>query len=171
MPRLKLKLPVPKYESEKIMSLVKVMMGLMVLIIPMSGLVYASRDEGMNPADGFFLPDGDPKAGKQAFAQLKCTSCHWIANDLKLSEPVAEKPGPVLGFSQANYAPGWLANSIVSPSHTIALNSDGMAENSELSRMGDFTETMTVRQLIDVVAYLRSLGEEARVKNLNAQKR
>lgn len=121
---------------------------------------WAGSDEGLVPADGFFLPEGNPKAGKIAFNQLKCNFCHWVENDLELPPPVAERGGPLLGKKQADYAPGWIANSIVSPSHTIARNSNGVSEGGQLSRMGDLTEAMTVRQLIDIVAYIRSLGEK-----------
>jgi L-cysteine S-thiosulfotransferase len=123
----------------------------------LSPLVFANRDEGMTPADGFFLPDGDPSAGQLAFNRMKCSSCHWVQNELSLTDPVAEKVGPILGSKQSQYAPGWIANSIVSPSHTIAEGSDGESFDGELSRMGDFTQTMTVRELIDIVAYIRSL--------------
>ena len=66
----------------------------------------------------------------------------------------------MLGPKQAAYAPGWIANSIVSPSHTIARNFEGEYEEGELSRMGDFSDVMTVRQMIDLVAYIKSLGAE-----------
>ena len=125
-------------------------------LIPLS---HADRDEGMTPAEGFFLPKGNPEAGKKAFVRLKCTSCHWVQNEMDLSQPVTAKAGPMLGDQQARYSAGWITNSIVSPSHTIALDSNGKAENSELSRMGDFTEVMTVRQLIDIVAYIQSLDD------------
>ncbi|MBI3317074.1 MAG: c-type cytochrome [Candidatus Omnitrophica bacterium] len=117
----------------------------------------AGNDEGLVPADGFFLPNGNAKAGKAAFNQLKCNACHWVENDLELPPPVSDQEGPFIGRKQAAYAAGWLANSIVSPSHVIARDSDGRSEGSDLSRMGDMTETMTVRQLIDIVAYIRSL--------------
>ncbi|MBI3312829.1 MAG: cytochrome c [Candidatus Omnitrophica bacterium] len=133
---------------------------LFILIFSGSGFAAIDRDEGMAPADGFFLPEGDGVRGKKAFMDLKCTSCHWVQNELNLSAPVAEKSGPILGTKQAAYAPGWIANSITSPSHTIGFDTDGQADESDLSRMGDFTETMTVRQMIDLVAYIKSLGEE-----------
>lgn len=121
---------------------------------------YADRDAGLTPADGFFLPEGNAKAGQSAFARLKCSACHWVQNETELEVPVAEKAGPILGAKQANYAPGWIANSIVSPSHTIAIDSRGESDGSELSRMGDFRDTMTVRELIDLVSYIRSLSQQ-----------
>ncbi len=119
----------------------------------------ANRDDGMQPARGFYLPEGSPSAGKKAFERLKCFTCHAVEKG-GFPAPTSEKPGPELGEKQAGYAPGWILNSIVSPSHTIAWNSDGTAKDSELSRMGDFTEIMTVREMLDLVTYIRSFGWE-----------
>lgn len=130
----------------------------LILILNFIPLAFANKDEGMTPAGGFFLPDGNVEAGQKAFARLKCNSCHWVQNEIRLSEPVAEKTGPMIGWKQASYSPGWIANSIVSPSHTIALDSDGEAEGSQLSRMGDFKDIMTVRELMDIVSYIKSLN-------------
>lgn len=131
------------------------------LFLITGGLAFTDgRDAGMEPADGFFLPKGNPEAGEKAFADLKCNACHWVQNNTNFKPPVALRVGPTLGKKQADYAPGWIANSIVSPSHTIAVNSGGQAEGSELSEMGDFTETMSLRQLIDVVAYIEALGDK-----------
>ena len=47
--------------------------------------------------------------------------------------------------------------SIFAPSHEISANLRGPRED-ELSPMGDFSEAMTIRQFIDLVAYLRSLA-------------
>ncbi len=137
----------------------KILGAAIMAIFFFAAFVYANHDEGMHPANGFFLPDGNPEAGKKAFTRLKCTSCHWVQNEVDLSQPVTQKIGPMLGGKQAKYSAGWIANSLISPSHAIVWDSDGQAENSELSRMGDFTETMTVREMIDIVAYIRSLGK------------
>lgn len=48
------------------------------------------------------------------------------------------------------------ASSIVAPSHEIGPEARKMMEG-ELSPMGDFSDAMSVRQLIDLVAYLDSL--------------
>ncbi len=137
----------------------KIKTGLfLILLLIASGLCLASRDENMEPADGFFLQKGNPAAGQKAFTELKCNACHWVENDAGLNPPVVEKAGPMLGAQQADYSAGWIANSIISPSHTIAPNFEGKYEKGELSRMGDFSETMTVRQMIDIAAYIKSLG-------------
>lgn len=139
----------------------KIKIGLTVMTLCLvSTLVFANRDEGMMPAEGFFLQQGDPQAGEAAFARLRCDACHWVRNNMNLQAPVADKIGPLLGPKQAGYEAGWIANSIVTPSHTIAIRSNGEADESELSRMGDFTETMTVKELMNLVAFLQTLDDE-----------
>lgn len=133
---------------------------ILILFLGWIGYLFAGRDEGMAPADGFFLPKGSAEDGRKAFNHLKCSACHWAANDMQVPDPITAKAGPMLGPKQAAYAPGWIANSIVSPSHTIARNSEpGKTEGGELSRMPDFSQTMTVRELIDLIAYIQSLKQ------------
>jgi hypothetical protein len=46
---------------------------------------------------------------------------------------------------------------IINPSHRITGGRDNpLVATGERSRMGDFGEVMTVRQLVDVVAFLQS---------------
>ncbi len=137
----------------------KIKAGLLLFFLMASGGVcFANRDENMEPARAFFLPKGNVEAGKKTYSDLKCYICHQVENETAFPAPSVQKPGPVIGKKQAGYASGWIANSIVSPSHTIALNSNGEDEKSGLSLMGDFSEGMTVRQLIDLTAYIKSEG-------------
>lgn len=54
-----------------------------------------------------------------------------------------------------------LIDSILNPSHKIYPGPVPQLEKSgNLSRMGDFSETMTVRQLLDVAAFLQSLHKK-----------
>ena len=105
------------------------------------------------------LPKGDPEAGREAFHALSCDACHAVASEEssppKISGPV---PVPVLGRVQARLAPGDLATAILSPSHDV---SPEVRRNLEGTRspMGDFTEALTLRQLVDLVAYVRSLDD------------
>jgi mono/diheme cytochrome c family protein len=104
------------------------------------------------------IPKGDPAAGRQAFLDLSCTSCHRVAGDPELPAPVSANPGPELAREDQELAE--LVTSILSPSHDV---DEEVAARSEgrLSPMGDFIDAMTVRQLVDLVAYLRTAAEEA----------
>lgn len=102
------------------------------------------------------LPAGDPVAGRVAFAALSCTSCHAVAGETGFPAPVAHHAGPELAAASAGKAPGWIASSILAPSHEIGPEARKLMEG-KLSPMGDFSDAMSVRQLIDLVAYLYSL--------------
>ena len=116
---------------------------------------YAAPDADHQKID-LVVPIGDAQAGREAFIALSCTSCHAVKGDSELSQPVAAVPVPVLGRSSAKMSPGKIASAIVSPSHVISKEVTSKTEG-ELSPMADLTEAMTVRQLVDLVAYVRSL--------------
>jgi hypothetical protein len=52
---------------------------------------------------------------------------------------------------------GLIVESIIAPSHRVPEGIEGV-RNQDMSRMGDYSEAMTVRQLIDIVAFLELLG-------------
>ena len=101
-----------------------------------------------------FLAMGDPAAGRRAYLSLKCNTCHTV-----VGEPIgAKRPrlaGPQLGKSVALQPPEQIADSITVPNHVISKTSGPWQLAG--SSMGDYTHIMTVRQLMDLVAYLRSL--------------
>jgi mono/diheme cytochrome c family protein len=107
---------------------------------------------------GFRLPEGDVDRGRAVFVEMRCHACHEVAGTA-LPRPVAEPAVPVkLGGVVWSYrTDGELVTAIVNPSHRItAGRGDGAVRSGGLSRMGDFGDTMTVRQLVDVVAFLQS---------------
>jgi len=104
-------------------------------------------------------PVGDAKAGRQAFLDLRCTACHAVPSEPSFPPPVSVNPGPPIDARVAERDVSYLATAIVSPSHE--LSPDTAPDVREhlagvLSPMGDFSHTMTVRQLVDLHAYLRS---------------
>jgi len=104
------------------------------------------------------LPKGDPAAGQRAFADLRCHACHRVASG-HFPEPVATPDVPVvIGPRQASFPQARLIESIVAPSHTVP-NHLPTVRSGSLSRMGDYTDVMSVRQLIDLVAFVQSLSE------------
>lgn len=104
--------------------------------------------------EALHLPRGDVEAGYRAFVDLRCYYCHSVAGDATLPDRVASVRGPQIGPDQAAQARGKIAESIIDPSHEIPPPRD-----SRLSPMGDFSEAMTVRQLIDLVAYVQSVED------------
>jgi hypothetical protein len=113
---------------------------------------------GMGAGLRLYLPPGDIAAGKAAVQAMQCFVCHKIAGS-DFPAPHAKPPVPVeLGASQAAQSQERLAESIIAPSHRVAPGMPGITSGG-MSRMGDYSEVMTVRQLVDIVAYLQSLRD------------
>jgi hypothetical protein len=105
-------------------------------------------------------PMGDASAGRQAFMDLKCTACHAVPSEPDFPRPVSANLGPSLGPGTARSDPSYLAAAIMTPSHAISPNiSPEVRARIEgvLSPMGDFGRVMTVRQMVDLHAYVRSV--------------
>ncbi len=129
----------------------------LALIVPVLVAV-ACAPEGGETVRTYF-PDGDPVTGRQAFTEMACYVCHTVVGDT-FPEPHASPPVPVeLGPDLASMSRGVMVESIIAPSHRIPEDLEGV-RRGELSRMGDYSEAMTVRQLIDIVAYLEHLGRQ-----------
>jgi mono/diheme cytochrome c family protein len=109
-------------------------------------------------ASGFRLPDGDVERGKEAFVELRCNACHTVKG-LDLPAPVADPPVPVALGGLVNYQPtdGRFVTAIIHPDHELA---SGYPKELILSgmesRMADYSDVMTVRDLVDLVAFLHS---------------
>lgn len=105
------------------------------------------------------MPRGDPKAGKKAFQDMQCYTCHAVQGEKSLPAIQSANPGPALGKNQAEQSTGKLATSIVMPSHKISKEVQDRMEG-KLSPMGDYSEVMTLRQLVNIIAYIRDQGRE-----------
>ena len=114
---------------------------------------------------GFILPEGDIEKGKATFVELGCRQCHSVAGvDLPPYDGVVslqiEIGGKVLRVK--NY--GELMTSIVYPDHQLAPEYLKLLNEEEKKRgnspMPDFRDTMTVKQLIDLAAFLHSRYEK-----------
>lgn len=110
-------------------------------------------------AVGFRLLDGDVEAGRQAFLELQCHACHPVEG-AEMPEPVADPPVPVTlgGPVSRVVTDGELLTSIVNPSHKVTRSrlKELVATGGE-SRMADYTEIMTAKELIDIVAFLHTI--------------
>jgi mono/diheme cytochrome c family protein len=92
--------------------------------------------------------DGDPVAGRRAFIALGCIDCHRVAKDAELPTGRRAEAGPLLrGLSR--YAPNQLARLITS-------RNAGSEEGPSDRMMKDYAQSITARQLVDIVAYLRN---------------
>jgi hypothetical protein len=118
---------------------------------------------GRHSPAGFRLPEnGDVKRGQVAFVELKCYACHTVAN-VDMPPPTSVGlPVPLGGTVYEVRTDGYLVTSIIYPSHAVVHPPRTSLLSAEVeSHMPDFSRTMTVRQLVDVVAFLQSTYEVA----------
>jgi hypothetical protein len=117
--------------------------------------------DGRHSAAGFRLPDnGSVERGKAAFVELQCTRCHTVAG---VDLPPPARVGfeiPLGGEVYQARTDGYLVTSIIHPSYRLARGSQAVGTAPEdLSSMPDYTHRMTVRQLVDLVAFMQSVYE------------
>ena len=116
---------------------------------------------GVHSPAGFRLPgNGDAGRGLAAFVELQCTNCHRVVGE-DLPEPTMKPPVPVTlgGRVYELRTDGYLVTSIINPSHRLAGYSKTQVAVEGESRMPDMTRTMSVRQLVDIVAFLQDRYE------------
>ncbi len=105
----------------------------------------------------FRLPEGDPKVGRRAFVDFECYKCHPVAGE---NFPKAEGTGdvgPDLSRMGPLHPAEYFAEAILNP-NAVLIEGPGFLGPDGKSRMPSYTESMTLQQLIDLVAYLRTLG-------------
>ena len=118
---------------------------------------------GVPPGWKFTVPDGDPQAGRKAFVKFECFKCHNVQREHfpALSKTATDVGPDLTGMGGGMHPPEYFAQSIIDP-NAVILDEPGYTGPDGKSKMPDYTESMSVRELIDVVAYLESLkGGEA----------
>jgi mono/diheme cytochrome c family protein len=108
----------------------------------------------------FVLPAGDASAGERTFVRMECYSCHTVAGK-RFGDP-SQKPGgigPDLTAAHARLPREYLAESIVNFDRYIAhgqFSARYMAVDGT-SRMGNYTDLLTIRELLDLVEFLQAI--------------
>jgi len=133
-----------------------------IRVIPVVASTLAAAACASGSIFGFPVEQGDIAAGRQAFIDHQCHQCHTIAGEQMpalagMSWPMLELGGPTTVVR--SYAD--LTTSVINPDHAISERySDRLLLDAEIPlespmRTPDL-DTMTVRQLIDIVAFLDS---------------
>ena len=111
---------------------------------------------GRHSPAGFRLPEtGDIARGERAFEQLRCWTCHTV-DGMELPAATASNPVPLGGAVRELRTDGYLVTSIIHPSHKLAKQPVEQIAVEGESKMPDYTQGMTVRQLVDLTAFLQS---------------
>jgi hypothetical protein len=134
----------------------------LALVIAMLGHVAtASAAEPRLPRNWrFALPSGAASAGEQVFVRMECYSCHAVAGK-RFGDP-RQNPGgigPDLTAAHARLPREYLAESVVNFERFVAHGQyqKGYVAADGTSRMGDYNELLTIRDLFDLVEFLKSI--------------
>jgi mono/diheme cytochrome c family protein len=119
------------------------------------------RQGGVPPGWRFALPGGDARAGREVFVRLECYRCHAVRDEgFGAGAPVATGPGPGLTGMGGQHPAEYLAESILNP-NAVIVTGPGFTGPDGRSSMPDYRASLTVTELLDLVAYLSSLGGAA----------
>ena len=111
---------------------------------------------GRHSPAGFRLPEnGDVARGQAAFLELSCNKCHMV-DGVEMPAPTGDVKVGLGGVVRELRTDGYLVTSIMHPSHRLARLPKAEISVEGESKMPDFAMTMTVRQLIDIVAFLQA---------------
>jgi len=121
------------------------------------------RTGGVPPRWRFALPPGDAAAGRRAFADLGCPSCHHVEGE---RFDAATGIGPDLTGMGSHHPPEYFAESILNPD-AVLVDGPGYIGSDGRSIMPTYPD-LTLAQLADLVAYLKSLRTGAGAEALAA---
>ncbi len=101
----------------------------------------------------FSPPPGNADRGRQVFSRLECFRCHAVRGE---GFPAPSGPGPGLTGMGEHHPAGYIAESIINP-NAVIVQGPGYTGPDGLSTMPDYRGDLTAEELIDLVAYLKSL--------------
>jgi Cu/Ag efflux protein CusF len=111
----------------------------------------------------FTMPRGDPIKGKAVFEKFECHYCHRVRGE-QFPDPV--ESAPELSQMGGLHPVEFFAESIMNPNAVVPKT---YRDGDGKSPMTNFTEKMTVKELIDVSAYIASLRPKGAPKTVSAR--
>jgi len=108
----------------------------------------------------FTIPPGDPAAGRKVFIELECFKCHTVKgeNFSAAAAKQADEVGPDLTGMGDHHPAEYFAESILHP-NKVLVEGPGYIGPDGKSRMPEYLESMTLREWVDLVAYLDGLKD------------
>lgn len=104
----------------------------------------------------FTVPPGNADRGREVFRQLECYKCHEIKGQDFPAAGTEAKSGPELTGMGSFHPAEYVAESILAPNHVI-VEGPGFTGPDGLSTMPSYTDSLSLTQWLDLVAYLKSL--------------
>lgn len=106
------------------------------------------------------MPPGDAAEGRKVFVAMACFACHDVKGEhFPRHSETRRGVGPELSGMGSHHPPEYFAEKLVNPNRVIIVG-PGYTGSDGLSKMPSYADTMTVKQLIDLVAYLGLLGTD-----------
>jgi cytochrome c1 len=102
----------------------------------------------------FTWPQGNPVKGREVFMKLECYGCHEVKGE-RLPVP-SEVVGPELSMMAPLHDAEYFAEAIIHPNAVIQTGKGYEAADGS-SKMPLYNDLVTVQEVIDLVAYLKSL--------------
>jgi copper resistance protein D len=130
---------------------------------PATALTHVTMEElheqGGIPRGWMFTPPpGDAERGRGVFARLACFTCHAVVGE---GFPPPTTQGPDLTDVGAHHPAGYLFESILNPD-AVVVQAPGYADSQGRSIMPDYRRSLSVVDLVDLVAYLATLRGDPR---------
>lgn len=109
----------------------------------------------------FTLTKGDASAGKSLFVELECYKCHEVKGERFPNVLASDRGiGPELSQMAGSHSIEFFVEAIANPNAVI--DEDGKKEGhvgpDGRSKMPDFANVLTLKQLTDLASYLDSLS-------------
>ena len=117
-------------------------------------------DHGTPEGWKFTWPKGDPAKGRQVFSKLECYSCHEVKGETFPAPREKGKIGPELSMMGPLHEAEYFAEAIINPGAVIEKGKGYQAADGS-SKMPSFNDSLTVQELIDLVAFLAALKPPA----------
>lgn len=121
-------------------------------------------EHGMASEWKFTLPTGDPSEGRKLFVEMECYKFHEVKSEKFPGVAEGEKGvGPELSQMAGMHPPEFFAESIINPNAVIDPKAKDLSYVGEdgKSKMPDYSDTLTIKQVTDLAAYLVSLKGQA----------
>ncbi len=118
-------------------------------------------DHGTPPGWKFRWPTGgDPVRGREVFVKLECYSCHEVRGQRFAAPRQESKAGPELSGMGPLHEAEYFAEAIINPNATVE-KGKGYETPDGSSTMPSYNDSVTVQEVVDLVAFLRSLRPPA----------
>jgi mono/diheme cytochrome c family protein len=104
------------------------------------------------------MPPGDAAEGRKVFVAMECFACHEVKGEsFPQTSKTPRSSGPDLTGMGSHHPAEYFAESIVNPNRVIVQGA-GYTAPDGFTKMPSYADSMTLKQLGDVVTYLKSLS-------------